>query len=449
MRRSLVYYWRINLAVALGAAVATAVLTGALLVGDSVRGSLRDLTLDRLGKIDYALVTHRYFREEMLVELALRPEIEAEFEAMASAIITSASALHAETKARASGVNLYAVDDQFFSFYESNSESGDLPRESLKKSSGQVFPSILISQSLQKELRAELGDQILLSFEKPSDIARSSVLGRKDTEDVVETMRLTLTQIVPDRGFGRFTLQPNQSLPLNAFVSLPVLQKALDKKDQVNAILVSQKADAEMADRTVLLQSSLQEVLDSEDLGLQFHHLDSTFSIESDESILSPHLVDLAKSVGEELQTPMLSSYVYLANKIEANGRLLPYSTVAALNTDVGSSFPSLKGMDGGHAPRLSSNEILFNEWAAADLGVRAGQEVKMTYFGVGPRDELFTKETSFFVKGMVRMTGLAADKELTPDYPGIADADNMADWDPPFPVDLSLIRPKDEAYWD
>ena len=41
---------------ALGVAVATAVLTGALLVGDSVRGSLRDLTLQRLGRIDSALV---------------------------------------------------------------------------------------------------------------------------------------------------------------------------------------------------------------------------------------------------------------------------------------------------------------------------------------------------------------------------------------------------------
>ena len=49
---SLRHYRRIHIAVALGVAVATAVLTGALLVGDSVRGSLRDLTLQRLGNID-------------------------------------------------------------------------------------------------------------------------------------------------------------------------------------------------------------------------------------------------------------------------------------------------------------------------------------------------------------------------------------------------------------
>ncbi len=53
---SLRHYWRIHIAVALGVAAATAVLTGALLVGDSVRGSLRALTLDRLGRIDLVLI---------------------------------------------------------------------------------------------------------------------------------------------------------------------------------------------------------------------------------------------------------------------------------------------------------------------------------------------------------------------------------------------------------
>ena len=46
MLRNLIFFWRMNLAVTLGAAVAAAVLTGALLVGDSVRGSLRELTLE-------------------------------------------------------------------------------------------------------------------------------------------------------------------------------------------------------------------------------------------------------------------------------------------------------------------------------------------------------------------------------------------------------------------
>jgi hypothetical protein len=59
-----------HLAVALGVAAATAVLTGALLVGDSVRGSLKQLALDRLGNIDQALITDRFFRQQMAADFA-------------------------------------------------------------------------------------------------------------------------------------------------------------------------------------------------------------------------------------------------------------------------------------------------------------------------------------------------------------------------------------------
>ena len=60
---SLFYHRRINVAVALGVAAATAVLTGALVVGDSMRGSLRHLVLDRLGKIDSVLVVGTFFSQ--------------------------------------------------------------------------------------------------------------------------------------------------------------------------------------------------------------------------------------------------------------------------------------------------------------------------------------------------------------------------------------------------
>src|SRR4051812_513223 len=69
---SLRFHWRINAAVALGVAAATAVLCGALIVGDSVRGSLRHLTLDRLGRISELLLVDRFFREELATDLASR-----------------------------------------------------------------------------------------------------------------------------------------------------------------------------------------------------------------------------------------------------------------------------------------------------------------------------------------------------------------------------------------
>ena len=69
LRHNLFFHWRGNLAVLLGVAVGAAVLTGALLVGDSLRGSLRDLTLQRLDWVDYSLVGGRFFRQELALEL--------------------------------------------------------------------------------------------------------------------------------------------------------------------------------------------------------------------------------------------------------------------------------------------------------------------------------------------------------------------------------------------
>src|SRR5438067_2225948 len=52
--RNLAYHWRGNLAVLLGVAVGSAVLTGALLVGDSLRGSLRARAERQLAGVDAA-----------------------------------------------------------------------------------------------------------------------------------------------------------------------------------------------------------------------------------------------------------------------------------------------------------------------------------------------------------------------------------------------------------
>ena len=48
----------------------------------------------------------------------------------------------------------------------------------------------------------------------------------------------------------------------------------------------------------------------------------------------------------------------------------------------------------------------------------------------------------------MAPIAGLAADRELVPEYPGITESENLSDWDPPFPIDLERVRKEDEDYW-
>src|ERR1700732_2448808 len=69
--RNLIYHRRGNFAVFLGVALGTAVLTGALLVGDSLRGSLKALALDQLGWVDHALIAPRFFRAELADDIGV------------------------------------------------------------------------------------------------------------------------------------------------------------------------------------------------------------------------------------------------------------------------------------------------------------------------------------------------------------------------------------------
>ena len=95
IRRSLVHYWRTNLAVLLGVIAATAVIGGALIVGDSVRDSLRQMSLDRLGGVDDALVGLRFFRQQLAEDLQiLRAKEERCDELVAPAIVLQAAVVH-------------------------------------------------------------------------------------------------------------------------------------------------------------------------------------------------------------------------------------------------------------------------------------------------------------------------------------------------------------------
>src|SRR4051812_13425526 len=67
--RNLTFFRASSLAVIAGTAVAAAVLTGAMMVGDSVRGSLQALAVERLGKTDEALVATQFFDESLAARL--------------------------------------------------------------------------------------------------------------------------------------------------------------------------------------------------------------------------------------------------------------------------------------------------------------------------------------------------------------------------------------------
>jgi ABC-type lipoprotein release transport system permease subunit len=407
--RSLTFFWKPGLTVALGAAVAATVLTGPLLTGTSVRGSLRDLTLERLGGIDQVLVAEHFFREDLATDLVRR-------RAAANAapvIVLAGTAVHGASGARAANVAIYGVDDRFAKLYGTA-----LPE--LAGGSGSLFPAMVVNEPLRRELGVQPGEDVLLSFERPGEIPRETLLGEKEADDALASRRFTVQRVLPDKGLGRFGLTAHQAQPLAAFVPLAMLQEAVERPGEVNALLAA-GADAIDLRSTVRL----------EDLGLRLARGDRQVSLESEEYFLDPAAVDADSAIaGQGTQV-----FTYLSTGLRINGKLLPYSMVAGL--------PEVEG------GALAEGEILLNRWAADDLQATPGDPVDMSYLAMGLGGGLIERKTTLRLGGVVEMTGLGADRTLTPQFPGIENAEDMAAWDPPFPVDLHVIRPQDEAYWD
>ena len=68
--KSFRFYARSHIGTLMGVAVGAMVLVGALLVGESVRGSLRDMAAARLGRVELALPSNdRLFRAELASQL--------------------------------------------------------------------------------------------------------------------------------------------------------------------------------------------------------------------------------------------------------------------------------------------------------------------------------------------------------------------------------------------
>src|SRR4030095_3893186 len=118
IQRSLGYYWRTNLAVLLGVAIAVAVLAGALLVGDSVRASLRDLVVQRLGNTDLVITSQEFVREQLAADLQSQPQFaSAGFSSACPLIVLEGTITHENTRRVATGIRVYGVDERFWKFH--------------------------------------------------------------------------------------------------------------------------------------------------------------------------------------------------------------------------------------------------------------------------------------------------------------------------------------------
>jgi len=420
--RSLRYYWRTHLGVLLGAMVSTAILVGALAVGDSVRYTLRSTALARLGDVDYALDSgNRLFREELAGEPADGPSRGARTR-MAPALRLRGIAARGDGKARANNVQVLGVDARFW-------RAGGFQPPGPGIGDGQV----VLNGRLAAQLGVGEGDEVLLRVDKPGMLSRDAPL--VPTDDAAVAMRLTVAAVATSAQFGRFSLRANQIPPYNAFLSLALLQKRLDLRGRANLLLLARGGRPANGVPTVKPRWRLA------DIGVEMRTLPGTGEIE-----LRTDRIFLDQPIGAaalEAFPNALGILTYFVNELRAGERATPYSLATAIGPLAGgkAALPPLP-------PDLADDEIALSDWLAADLEAKPGDALEMTYYVVGPTRKLIEKASRFRVRGIVPMRGLAADRELMPNFPGLADVENCRDWRPGIPIDLKRIRKKDEDYW-
>ncbi|MBX3277458.1 MAG: FtsX-like permease family protein [Acidobacteria bacterium] len=432
VHRSLGYYRRSHLAVICGVAAAVAVLAGALLVGDSVRGSLRSLALNRIGETDDVITANGFFRQQLAADLKAQEGIGAEFRDVCAFIALEGAVTNDANRRRAGGVAVYGVDESFFAFH--NRPTDLLPAGN----------EVLISPGLAAEIGANTEDQILLRIEKPSAIPVESIHARK--EDLGITMRSLVKATLAPENLGEFSLRPQQGAVRAVFISLSRLQRNLEQENKTNILLLSRRdrttSDAQAAS---IIRNALKETFQLADLGLKLRALPAgCIALESDTAIIPEELANRAASFAEELRLRPSPVMTYLANSIRIGGRVIPYSLVTSLTPF---DYQRIKG---GAGEKASVNmPLVLNDWAASDLGAKPGDEVELEYYLWREEGRLDTARSTFRLDATVPLRGAAEDRDYSPEYPGITGAENLSDWDPPFPVDLTRIRPRDEDYWD
>jgi ABC-type antimicrobial peptide transport system permease subunit len=270
--------------VLLGVATAAGVLGGALLVGDSVRASLRDLVLARLGNTDYVVSRNGFFRENLA----------AAFGAATPIISIEGMVSHPASGRRAYAVQIYGVDQRF----------GPAPDGH----------EVLLSAALAAEIGAKTGDALLVRVEKPSAIPLESLHGRK--EDVGKTIRLTLGPAA----LREFSLEPQQGDVRAAYLPMALLQRELGEVGRVNTLLLAGPPPRDLNFVTL------------EDLGIKLRNS----AVETDTTFIPDALAERATTAAKSLGLTTEPVLTYLANTIRANGREIPYSVVTALGTGDG-----------------------------------------------------------------------------------------------------------------
>jgi putative ABC transport system permease protein len=471
--RSVWYYRRLGFSVALGVATAATVITGALLVGDSMRGSLKSLTVDRLGKIDQLVVPGTFFAVDGIPQTvegrSIIPAV------LFDRAVVETAAKTGETVRRASSVQILGIDVSFAKLDTLEL----LPTEPLAED------EVILNRAAADELGISVGDQVTVRLPSEQAVPADSPLGKRDSQ-TEGIPRLKVVEIIDNRGLGRFSLHPSQVEPMTAFLNRETIAATLDREGQANVIFASLPEDVRAdADGTTTDPWVNALPLRLADLGLKVSHVKRTFEqadqppttildyyqVTSDRLLLPQAAADQLMSDADVTSKPQ-ATMTYLANAIErvdADGNVtasVPYSIITAVDSSDTLPLDYQLADEDKQTVAPETTPIVINDWTAKALGAAVGDRLRIAYYEPeveGGREIERTFDAT--LTAIVPITTPSKpyrrsranefdapptvynDPDLTPSVPGVTDQDSISDWDLPFKLDRK-ISAEDDKYW-
>ena len=438
-RRGIRHYLREHILVAVATGVAVAVLVGALVVGDSVRGSLRAAFTERLGATDYAVIPLHAFSDDpesgLAARLAARDDYRERFEPAVP--IYRLQGTVAAPDGGTVPATVFGVDERYFAFHGLT--------DAIEPGTARVSSGI-------RRLGFAPGDGVLIGIGGHEEIAAASLFGEKEEAGITVRRQVAAwPNPVSGVGSGDFALFPEQGASRAVFLPIDDLRRIVDASGEgrdggttagANALLIraAGQGSVDSDELTATLEAALTGAASLDDRGLSLTPgTAGDLVLESRSLVLADGVVEGALAMADREGVGAAPVLTYLATSIRTADRETPYSLVSGLTAALLPESGQETGEDVLHP----------GPWLAEDLELEPGDALELTFL-VWEEQGRFHSETASFVAGTpVAGEGLFTDQTLAPEFPGVSDSARMGDWDPPFPVDLTRIRERDELYWE
>ena len=378
--------------IAIAVIVAVAVVTGSLVVGDSVRSTLVKRVEERLGKTETIIFSQYSYLNTSILENLPAQDVGTRLIASLRGVLLSNGFVSVSGKL--TPVMVWGMDDW-----------------GIKKGEAKI------NNALYYEIKSSQAKNIVLRLPAAGMVPLGSMFV---TDTYTTSLRLELESVISATQGGDINLKNEQTIPFNIFVNREELAEVMGTPGKVNVIMSDQ-------------------IISAVDFTAAWNYAHSGLNIKTENQIteIASDRIFIQDKVVETLCKDDSTSnriYSYLANSIRKNNNSIPYSFITAVDYYK------------GHP--VNPNEIILSDYAARRLNVQLNDTLSVSYFVSRSFKTLMEDSVSLKVSKIVPIKDLQSDNTLVAEFPGLSNVERCTDWNSDLPINMNLITDEEEDYW-